>query len=110
MARSVPESDWKLFRQLHPLALDRFCERVLQQLEKTVGDTKRSSHERYLAIYKLIEEQDAALSRAFDDKRRSTALFQLALIYSQDLITEEEITRFTPETRDAIALLSGRKA
>lgn len=29
MEREIRESDWKLFRQLRPLALDRFCQRVL---------------------------------------------------------------------------------
>ena len=29
MSREISEADWKLFRQLHPLALERFCERVL---------------------------------------------------------------------------------
>ena len=29
MAREISETDWKLFRQLHPIAMERFCERVL---------------------------------------------------------------------------------
>jgi hypothetical protein len=28
MATEIKESDWKLFRQLHQVALERFCERA----------------------------------------------------------------------------------
>ncbi len=110
MTRSIPESDWKLFRLLHPIALDRFCQRILQQIEKTAGDTQRTPHLRYLALHKLIEQRDADVSRAFNDLRRSTALIQLAIIYSYGVIAEEEILRFTPETRDTISFLSTQNA
>jgi len=35
----------------------------------------------------------------FNNPRRSTALLQLALIQSRDLLSEEEFARFSPETR-----------
>ena len=108
--RNIPESDWKLFRQLHSLALDRYCQRILQEIERISGDTKRTPHQRYLAIFKLIERKDADLGRAFNDPRRSTAFMQLAIIYSYGVITGEEIMRFTPETRDVVALLSAPRA
>ncbi|MEA3188986.1 MAG: hypothetical protein QOD99_2816, partial [Chthoniobacter sp.] len=50
------------------------------------------------------------MSGAFDDLRRSTALAQLAIIYSQGVITEDEIAGFTPETRDTILFLSTPRA
>jgi hypothetical protein len=28
-----PESDWKVFRELREVALDRFCRRVLEEIE-----------------------------------------------------------------------------
>jgi hypothetical protein len=30
--RQISEADWKLFRQLHALALERFCEGVLSEV------------------------------------------------------------------------------
>ena|SRR6266853_3271814 len=106
MPRSIPESDWKLFRQLHSVALDRYCQRLLEDVQRIAGDARRTPHQRYLAIYELIEQKDRDLSRAFDDMRRSTALVQLAIIHSHGVITEEEIMRFTPATRDTISFLS----
>jgi hypothetical protein len=40
--------------------------------------------------------------QAFNDFRRSTALQQLLLINSLGLLTEEDLARFTPETRQFV--------
>jgi len=31
MAREIKESDWKLFRRLYPVALERFCRRIVTE-------------------------------------------------------------------------------
>ena len=105
MAREIGESDWKLLRQLHPAALDRFCGRVLSEVGRLASDTGKSSHERYRAVVELIGRRDGERADAFDDLRRSTALVRLACIRSHGLLTEEEFARFSPETRDAVQLL-----
>src|SRR5262245_22614943 len=107
MAREISESDWKLFRQLHPIALERFCERVLSEVSRLASDTDKSTHERYVAVYKLLQRRDKELAEAFDDLRRSTARRQLAVIRSRGLLTEEEFARFTPETRGAVQVFLG---
>jgi hypothetical protein len=50
----------------------------------------------------LIERRDRELARAFDAPRRSQVISQLALIFSLGLLTPEELSRFTPATRDRI--------
>jgi hypothetical protein len=104
MQRTIPESDWKLFRQLQPIALDRYCQKVLDDLERISADIKKTPHQRYLDIYKLIERKDDDLARAFNGIRRSTAFMQLAIIQSYGVITEEEIARFSSETREVLSL------
>jgi hypothetical protein len=49
MPREIKEADWKLLRRLHPLALERFCERALAEIESVKHDDARSFHQRYLA-------------------------------------------------------------
>ena len=110
MSRDIPESDWKLFRQLHPVALNRFCERVLADIAHIVADTKATPHERYLSIYKLVEQRDRTIGEAFNDLRRSTAIMRLLTICSHSLITQDEIERFTQETRNVIARFSTQRA
>lgn len=106
MTQSIPESDWKLFRQLHPIALNRFCDKVLRDIATISGDAKATPHERYLRIYKVIHQRDRTIADAFNDLRRSTAILRLISICSHKLITEDEIARFSEGTRDSIARFS----
>src|SRR5437763_5571116 len=102
MARGISESDWKLFRRLRPLALDRFCQRVLAEVGRLAADAGKGSHERYLAVFELLRRRDEELAAGFNDPRRSTALVQLARIRAEGLVTEEEFARFSPETRASV--------
>jgi hypothetical protein len=97
-----PESDWKTFRELRDLALERFCKRALDDLASVL--TKRSSrhHERYLEAYRLLRARDKELARAFDDPRRSRMLTQLLAIYAYGLLEPQELGRFTAQTRSTI--------
>ena len=104
MSRSSAESEWKLFRKLQPIALERFCQRVLAEVERIAANTKKTSHERYLAVFKLIEKRDEELAAAFDNPRRSTFFRQLAFIESLKLLTEEEMAGFSSETRETLAI------
>jgi hypothetical protein len=101
MFATIHESDWKVFRQVHTVALDRFCEKVLREIKSCASDVTKTPHERYLEIYKLVRERDRMIASAFNDVRRSTALLQLSIIHSHGLLTEEEMARFSPEARAA---------
>lgn len=103
MFDEIRESDWKLFRELHPVALARFCEGVLSEITRLAADTTKTPHDRYGEIYQLVRKRDKWLADAFDAKRRSTALLQLSIIRSQGLLTEEEVARFSPEARNAFS-------
>ena len=105
MAQDVRESDWRVFRELRQIALDRFCKRVLEEVNRHSGNASRSHHERYRDVYRLLRERDEELARAFDDPRRSHMISQLAAIYSRDLLNPEEFARFSPETRETIESL-----
>jgi hypothetical protein len=107
MAHQIAESDWKLFRQLREMALERFCERALSEVRRLASDTGKGAHERYLAVFELLRHRDKELAEAFDDLRRSTAWRQLAIIRARGLITEEEFARFSPETRGAVQTFLG---
>jgi hypothetical protein len=77
---------------------------VLAEIGNVSSDPGQSHHERYLAVFRLIRERDKELAAAFDEPRRSTALQQLALIRSRELLTDDEFARFGRETLDAVAL------
>ena len=108
MEHQFPERDWKALRALLPVALDRFCERVLAEVTAITSDTLRSNHERYLAVYKLIMERDRRLQDAFDDIRRSRAYLQLCYMCELGLVTEEEFARFSDGMRSVVETCVGR--
>jgi hypothetical protein len=103
----MTESEWKLFRQLQAVALERFCERVLSEVGHLTADARKNHHERYLAVFKLIKRRDKELAHAFDNPRRSAALGQLTCLQGLGLLTDEEFARFSPETRASVEVLLG---
>ena len=105
--REITEPDWKVLRRVHPLALERFCERVLVEIDRVSRDGAKSHHARYLQIFGIIKQNDREMARLFDNPRRSHALTMLAQIRSQGLLTEDEFSSLSPETRAAIHMLLG---
>ena len=107
--REIKEPDWKVLRRVHPLALERFCERVLAEIDSLSRDGAMSHHERYLEIFRIIQQRDREIARLLDNPRRSHALTMLAQIRSQGLLTKDEFSRLSPETRGAIQMLLGAR-
>ena len=105
--REISESDWRVLRRLHPLALERFCERVLAEVDRVSLDGAKSHHERYLQIFRIVEQRNGEMARIFDNPRRSDALRMLAQIRSHGLLTEDEFSSLSPETRGLIQVLLG---
>jgi hypothetical protein len=100
MPHGFPESDWKVFRELREIALDRFCKRILNEATSLISDGSSTAHERYLKLFKHVGGQNDEIARAFDGPRRSAMLIQLAIICSHDLLEPGELARFSPETRN----------
>lgn len=91
------EADWQHLRKLKPLALDRLCARVLKQIAQASGTPGKSNHERYLAVYKLIQRRDRDIADAFNDMRRSTATIHILAMHQLGLFTDEEIAGFSEQ-------------
>ena len=104
MSRTIPECDWKVFRELRQVALERFCDKILTEAKAEIERPGKSSHEKYLTLYKLIQDRDDDVARGFNDFRRSTALMQIGIIHSMGLFTGEELRRFSSETLQIIEM------
>jgi hypothetical protein len=101
-----PESDWKLFRGLQQVALERFCEHVLDEVQAILKDASRDHHARYLELFRLLQTRDDELAHAFNDPRRSRMIVQLAAIHAYGLLQPNELERFTERTRATIESLA----
>jgi len=102
MQDRVSESDWKWFRQVRGLALQRFCDRILEETQAIMADAARSSHERYIAIYNLVQERNRDIEVGFDAPRRSALVIQLLFMRRRDLLTDDEFFLFTRELCELI--------
>ena len=105
MPREIKESDWKIFRRLHPVALERFCQRVIAEINQTTSNSTGDHHKRYLEVFNLTMERNEQMARAFDDMRRSKAFILLANIIESDLLTSEEISELSSEARAAVEVI-----
>ena len=45
--RDYPEADWKTFRELREVALDRYCRDVLKEVQQIASDKALTHHERF---------------------------------------------------------------
>jgi hypothetical protein len=102
MGLEIKESDWKLLRRLRKVALERFCERALADVQSTMADSGAGYHDCYLKVFDLIRAHDKTISRIFDDPRRSTALISLADMKHEGLLNADELAQFSAEAREAI--------
>jgi len=105
MAREIKESDWKLFRRLHKIALERFCERVLKDVQAAAAEHTDGYHDSYLKVFALIRDRDKTMASGFNDPRRSKAFILLANIMREGLLTESELDQFSPEARQRIDVI-----
>ncbi len=105
MLRGIKESDWKVFRRLREVALERFCQRVLAEMKYAASEPEKTSHQRYLAVWKVMNDRNDELAAAFDNPRRSAALEQLMLMRSHKLLTDEEMTQFSDEMREVVKMV-----
>jgi hypothetical protein len=95
--KSIREADWKVFKQIRETALQRFCQQVLDEIDAINRDAALTAHERYIKVYELMQARDRKLAATFDKLSRSDAVFQLMLMRTLGLVSEEDLARFSPE-------------
>lgn len=103
----IEESDWRHLRNLKPVLLDRYCRRILLEVEGLISKHEEAAHPRYLAMYKLIDNRDRELGDMFNDMRRSNAIIRILLLRRNGLFTDEEFAGFGEETKSRIIALLG---
>jgi hypothetical protein len=101
---AFPERDWRRLRSVHRAALDRYSARVLDECA-AVMRSDGSPHDRYLRLFRLLEERDERMAAAFNDLRRSTAIQRLAAMISLGVVTDAELSEFSASTRESAMAL-----
>jgi len=102
MSRDIPERDWKKLRSIEEAALNIACERIFQKITKLIESRGAQSHKYYLKLWKVLHEEDKEISLMFDDLRRSTAIFKLAMWKKNGILSGEDFEDLTKETQKRI--------
>jgi hypothetical protein len=98
----IPERDWRHYKEVRDRALQRFCQRALDDCRALADDRSQTAHERYLAVYQLIQDRDRDIDRAFDGLSRYNAVWSLIVMRRLDLLADDEIAGFSDEVQDAL--------
>jgi len=101
----LKESDWKIFRRLHSVALERYCQRVIEEV-RVAAECAGDYHDCYLRLHRLIRERDKTMAVTFDDPKRSNAFLLLANMIAEEVLTQEEIEQFSLEVQERIAVIN----
>ena len=102
MSLHIPEADWRRFKELHSKVLERYCSLTLEEAAAVSRSSEGTAHDRYVKLFTLIKEHDQQIAKVLDDFRRSTAVMQLGLMRRMKLLTDEELSAFSEETRTRV--------
>jgi len=104
--RNIPEKDWQQLRTLKDDMLDNACERIFKKIDKISKSRKGREHESYLKLWKILKEEDEAISIMFDDLKRSNAFMKLIALRRNNLLSDNDLELFTEETQSIIKELA----
>lgn len=101
---AILESDWKTFKELRKLALDRFCQGVLAETRIVTQNSTLSAHARYLTLYRMMRSRDKDMAAVFDGRmNRSNVVLPLMLMIAHDLLTDKELSALSEDMRERIS-------
>jgi len=103
MARAILEKDWKYLRTLIDVMIDRFCLEILNEAETIIRKKRKGkSLKVYQNLYRMIHEREKQLVEDLNDFRRSNAINKTIVLYSNGLMTDEELKGFSMELQNLI--------
>ena len=96
----MKESDWKVFTAIKDKAIEQYCTVALEETQDVISDHKKHVHERYLFLYKSLQNSNKKMALLFDGHSRSKAWVQLIAIRSEGLADEALLSKLSDEFRD----------
>jgi len=104
--KRIPESDWKKLRSMKSDVLNFVCKRIFEEIDKISSEREGKEHKAYLKLWKLLNLEDRQIAFMFDDLKRSNAILKLAAWKRNGVISNENFSKFSDETRQIIEALN----
>jgi len=92
----MKESDWKIFKKIKEQAIDQFCKNALVEFNEVINNNETAQN-RYLLLYKLVQNRDKQMELLFDYQSRSKAVMQLIAIRGEGLANETLLNKLSEE-------------
>ena len=99
---SVPEKDWKLFRNLQNDLTAKACELIFVKIDELAKNRTGTEHKSYLELYGLIQDEDAKIGEMFNNPTRNNIFMKLVALKSYGVFTEEQFQMFSQETQSRV--------
>lgn len=96
----MKESDWKVFKAIKDIAIEKYCTLVLEESQDVISKQDENVHNKYLLLYKLLQNRDKQMALLFDGHSRSKAWLQLIAIRSEGLADETLLEKLSDEFRE----------
>lgn len=103
---AIAEKDWKLLRKMKDEKLNTACEMILTKINTEIANKGDENHKAYLNVWEIVDSEDKKIAEMFNDLKRSNAVLKLATWKRNGLLSEQEISEFTPKTRLTIETIS----
>ncbi len=97
----MKEPDWKLFNKIKEEAIDKFCCNALEEFNDVINNNPNCAHNKYLYLYKLVENKDKEMHLLFDGHSRSKVNLQLFGMRMNSLANEDLIKKLSNELQNS---------
>ena len=104
--RQIPESDWKYLRSIKDKLLDTLYKRINDGALLICTDTKLSQPKKFHDLLEHLFDGNETVAGCFDDWRRSTIIINLLHLQRERLLTNEQLSHLSAETRQRLKELS----
>jgi len=102
MSQTISEKDWKYLRSIKDDLLDALCLKINEKAVKIVRAENMSDYDKYLALFKHVNDSDKLVADCFDDWRRSNLWFKLPLLQRHKILNDEHLANLSAESRELI--------
>jgi len=104
---NIAERDWRHLRAIKQELLASACEDIFHKIEQVAASRHGKEHQAYRELWKLLEQEDRKISEMFDDLTRSKAIFRIAALVGYGVLSPQQLSGFSAETRQQVSTLVG---
>ncbi len=100
MEGPIKERDWKYLRRIQDEMLHDLCSRINLKAAEITTAKDKNPHERYLKLYRHIEESDSIVASCFNDWRRSNISIKIISLRRYGLLQDSHIENFSDSAKE----------